>query len=103
MARTRKTPVKNSKRNESAEEMLQAAIQEFNATRNDPNPPTKNALTKKYNVPYTTLSERIRGRLSKEESALLRTALTQEEEGALVEYLEKTALHGFPDTRARAK
>jgi hypothetical protein len=45
----------------------------------------------------------MKGRLSKEESALLRTVLTQEEEGALVEYLVKTAPHGFPDTHAHAK
>ncbi|KAF2176613.1 hypothetical protein K469DRAFT_512225, partial [Zopfia rhizophila CBS 207.26] len=63
----------------------------------DPSEPrTYTALSKRGNVPRSTLWHRAHGRPSKEEKAIGQQYLTPSEEKALVKYLLRMSDNGFP-------
>ena len=57
------------------------------------------AASKQFNVPRTTLSERVSGKTALECKPSAKTALTAQEEDALVCYIHYMAGRGYPLTR----
>lgn len=87
----------------SRERAVAAALKEWKATRNDPNPITKVDLARKHGLPRSTLGDYINGGLTKAESVAMRGKLTYDEEMVMVQYLIEAARRGFPDTCKRAE
>jgi hypothetical protein len=80
---------------------VQKAVDEYWATWDDNEPPSKTALAAKHHMPLSTLGARIGGRSSKLASAGLQQKISPDEECLLVDYLEETAHWGFLDTKRR--